>query len=194
MNAPADRMENPPAAAYDAGGVWALVVCLCGVALAAGLGALAAGSGWRAQLAETNFQSNMIRLADYRHGPRPHAVLIGTSLSGRLLPGYFREAGMEVANLGLDGAMVVTGMEIALSRPDPALVWLVETRTLGQEAGANDAQLLAALDDFSFWLGARFPALQASARPSSILYTRMKAAKDRRTGGRPGAARWSPSV
>jgi hypothetical protein len=91
---------------------------------------------------------------------------------------------MDVANLGLDGAMAVTGMEIALRRPDPAPLWLVETRTLGREPGANDAQLLAALDDFSFRLGGRIRALRASARPSSMLYTRLKLDRDRRTGGR----------
>ncbi len=94
-------------------------------------------------LAETNYEANRLRVERWLLGPPSPVVLVGTSLTGRLLPGYFQDtplAGTE--NLGLDGASPDTGLRLVLMRnPAPALV-LLEVHLLSKKPGTNDRQLL----------------------------------------------------
>ena len=43
----------------------------------------------RAQLAESNYQANLIRLQNFLFQPVRPAIFVGSSITGRLLPGYF---------------------------------------------------------------------------------------------------------
>src|SRR6266496_1401013 len=78
---------------------------------------------WRAELAETNFQANLIRVQAFLFDPLPRAVLVGSSISGRLLPSYFAQTSLApFANLGLDGSGPSLGLDFVLQRPPPLVL------------------------------------------------------------------------
>lgn len=160
---------------------WGVLVLATAMAFA--YFALVRAAGLEAELAETNFQANMIRYGDYFHEGPHEAALAGTSISGRVLPQYFSEDGLDLANLGLDGAMVATSVGVFARHPSPPPLLMVEMRTLGNPAGANDAQLVAALETPSFRMASFLPPMRAAYRPSSIVYTRLKLARDGSLGG-----------
>lgn len=135
---------------------------------------------WQAQLAESNFQANLIRLQAFLFGPPPRAVLVGSSLSGRLLPGYFEGTSLApLDNLGLDGSGPLYGLNLALARPESIVI--IEANNLLRSRNENDLTLDQAVGGVEFRLGGRIPALQAQWRPSSVLYSWMKL---RKTGDR----------
>src|SRR5437660_7207526 len=107
------------------------VLCILGLAtfLLAAFGVVTWLAPWRAELAENNFQANLIRLQAFLFDPPPRAVLVGSSLSGRLLPRFFEGTELApVANLGLDGLSPVFGLKTVARRPPPLV--LIEENTL----------------------------------------------------------------
>ncbi len=153
--------------------------------LTAGLAALSVGllhtRFWRAELAETNFQSNLIRLQSFFFGAQPKAVLVGSSFSGRLLPSYFEGTQIApLANLGLDGSSALMGLEFCAERP-PGLV-LVEANTMLVGYNKNEHSLTETVRSFGFRLSKYVPVLRARGRPSSVLYSWMKARGPRAQG------------
>jgi hypothetical protein len=129
----------------------------------------------RPALAETNYEANRLRIENWLLGPPAPAVVVGTSLSGRLLPGYFDDtplAGM--ANLGLDGACPETGLKLALMRqPTPKLV-LLEVQYLSKPPARNDQQLLELATGVGLQVSKYLPLTRADARPSTVLYGWLK--------------------
>jgi|SRR5271157_3468089 len=136
-------------------------------------------AGLKASLGETNYQANMIRLGDFFYGPNKDAVLVGSSIAGRILPKYFENSGLEVANLGLDGAVLLTGLEIIAERGYPTRLLLLETETIDAVQGPNDQAVVEGLSNLSFRLARWLPLLRASSRPSSIIYSKLKGWRDR---------------
>lgn len=155
------------------------IAALTGV-LALGGGALLSLGPWGAQLAETNYQANMIRLQRFFFDAPPRTVLVGSSLTGRLLPTYFDGSPIgPVANLGIDGVNPLFGLELVRQRP-PAVV-VVEENTVLVETDANRAVLVEAMRGPAFRLARYVPLLRARARPSSILYTWIKTRRNAAT-------------
>ena len=139
----------------------------------------------RPALAETNYEANRLRMEGWLLGPGSKAVLVGTSMSGRLLPSYFDGTPLAgIANLGLDGASPDTGLRLALMRhPTPSLV-LLEGHLLSKRTGPNDSQLLELATGVGLQITALAPLTRADARPSTVLYGWMK---ERRGGPEAGA-------
>lgn len=139
--------------------------------------------GVGAELAESNLQSNLIRISRYlREKPAP-IILAGSSVAGRLLPAYFREQGIEVQNLGLDGSRPLFAFEVIRMRPGLPPTILVDTSTLFQPLMENDATLRGAIHSTGWKLATFFPPMRPENRPSSILYFRVKARKESATLG-----------
>lgn len=167
------------------------------------LGALALWTGlrpWlpRCDLAEINFQANLIRLQAWKLDPHPGVVLVGSSLTGRLNPSYFSESPVEprsnssesradaihsspsrtstslkVANLALDGSGPEAGLRLLLQNPTPdglPLAVLIEGHRLSKNWSANDELLLTAMASPSMALSGFIPGLRADTRPTSLLY------------------------
>ncbi len=130
----------------------------------------------RAQLAESNYQANLIRLQDFLFQPVRPAVFVGSSITGRLLPGYFESTSLAgSANLGLDGSGPRLGIELLVRQTSAAPTRVfIEANLLGIPPGSNDAQLLDAAEGFTFSLARRTALLRAEARPSSLLYSWLK--------------------
>ncbi len=149
-------------------------------------------TGLEAELAENNYQANAIRLSNYLYGEPPQAVLVGTSIAGRLLPEYFAEAGLKVANLGMDGAVPLTGLEIIHLRTQNPQLILLEDSILDRLPTANDQQLLSAVDSTTFQIARFIPVMQPDYRPSSVAYTALKKWRDRTIAGIPGRANDAP--
>ncbi|MBL9173378.1 MAG: hypothetical protein JNL10_07585, partial [Verrucomicrobiales bacterium] len=140
----------------------------------------------RPALAETNYEANRLRVEGWLLGPGSRSVLVGTSMSGRLLPSYFEGTALSgIANLGLDGASPDTGLRLTLMRrPVPDLV-LLEGHLLSKRSGPNDRQLLELATGVGMQITALAPLTRADARPSTVLYGWLK---ERRGGPETGAA------
>jgi len=155
---------------------------LCTVCLAALL-ALAYGLWARtglghAELAETNFEANLIRLQSFLFERPPHAVLAGSSITGRLLPSYFAGTSLApMANLGLDGSGTLFALELVRTNPVPVVI--LEENTFLRPPNLNEQLLAQTLSGFNFRLSKYLPLLRAKSRPSSMLYTWLKLRGDR---------------
>ncbi len=132
----------------------------------------------QADFAESNFQSNLVRIQSYLFGPHHDVVLAGSSISGRLLPRYFAAHGVLVANLGLDGSGVRVAMDIIRQRPDLPSTILLEIYSLLREPDTNDRILQEAMRSPSFLLSRYLPVMRAAARPSALLYSKLKKYSD----------------
>ncbi len=96
--------------------LWIVLLALLGV------GGWTLGQCWlpKAEFAEVIFQSNLIRLQAWEFEAPRSNLIVGSSISGRLLPGYF--AGTPLASmddLGLDGSGPEFGLRMALARSNP---------------------------------------------------------------------------
>jgi hypothetical protein len=151
----------------------ALTIVWLALCLLAAFGLLAAAPFWRAELAETNFQANLIRLQGFLFDKPPQTVLVGSSITGRLVPSYFQNTSLApLANLGLDGSGTLFGLGLALSNPPPVVV--LEENTFLRPANDNEQLLEATLREPTFHLAKYLPILRARSRPSSVLYTWLK--------------------
>jgi hypothetical protein len=151
----------------------ALSILWLSILLAVAYGLLARAGLWRAQLAETNFQANLIRLQTFFFESPPHSVLVGSSMTGRLLPSYFEGTSLaRMANLGLDGSGTLFALELVRTNPVPIVI--IEENTFLRPPNSNETLLAATLAGFNFRLSKYVPLLRAKSRPSSILYTWLK--------------------
>jgi hypothetical protein len=127
------------------------------------------------ELAENNFQANLIRLQAWQLDPHPATVLVGSSITGRLLPRYFTGTPLgTVANLGLDGSGPEAGLRLLLQSSNLPPVVLIEGHRLAKNWSTNDDLLLAAIHDPQFTASRWVTALRADVRPSSILFSLLK--------------------
>jgi hypothetical protein len=141
--------------------------------LAVAYGLLARAGLWQAELAETNFEANLIRLQTFLFEKPPHAVLVGSSMTGRLLPSYFNGTRLApTANLGLDGSGTLFALELVRTNPVPVVI--LEENTFLTPPGSNEQLLAQTLSGFNFRLSKYLPLLRAKSRPSSALYTWLK--------------------
>lgn len=125
--------------------------------------------------AENNFQANLIRLQAWQLDPRPVTVLVGSSLSGRLLPRYFESTSLgTVANLGLDGSGPEAGLRLLLQSSNLPPLVLIEGHRLAKNWGTNDALLLEAIRSPQFMASQWVTGLRADVRPSSLLFSLLK--------------------
>src|SRR5262245_9151061 len=97
----------------------------------------------RAVLAESNYQANLIRLARplYATSSMP-AVLIGSSITGRIIPEYFNDTSLAGAkSLGLDGSGPALALELIVNQQRPPRLLLIESNLLPVPPSANDRVL-----------------------------------------------------
>lgn len=106
-------------------------------------------------------------------------MLAGSSVSGRLLPRYFREHEIKLANLGLDGSGTAFALDVIGRRADPPRMVLLETYSLFAAPTPNDEVLRQAIEDPSFRFSRFITPMRAESRPSSFLYSIMKRRSDR---------------
>jgi hypothetical protein len=138
-------------------------------------------AGWRASLGETNFQNNMIRVDSFVNEPPSDVALVGSSISGRLLPSYFPDdPNRKYVNLGLDGCTLLTGLEMIKKTNQRPRIVLLECMRDVFEPGANHDTTLNIMENPVFRAGRWMPILRPSWRPSSILYTRAKLTRERK--------------
>ncbi len=157
-------------------------ILLLAVGMLAVYSLLVAGLGVRAELAESNLQSNLIRISRYLFAPKVDRVLVGSSVAGRLLPAYFHEAGLEMSNLGLDGSRPLFGFEVVKMRDPLPQEMIIDTSTLFQPLMENDVVLRDLIHNpifkFSRWLAFFRP----EYRPSSVLYWQIKQRREQGGG------------
>jgi hypothetical protein len=143
------------------------------------------GFGWEARFAESNYFANRIRMEEYLfRGAAPKHVLVGSSLSGRLLPEYFAGTGLsDFATLGLDGSIPLVGLDVLGRRADLPAVVFVETYLVEKDWGANDRLLIEGLASPGTTLARHVPMARASRRPTSLMYSAVKLRKESGGGG-----------
>jgi len=142
-------------------------------------------TGIGATLAESNLQANLIRSSKYLHSPVAPVILVGSSVAGRLLPEYFSAAGLDIRNLGLDGSRPLFAFEVLRMKDTLPEILLVDTSTLFQPLMANDVTLREALNSPSWKIASALPFMRPESRPSSILYSWVKAKKELSVPGKP---------
>lgn len=146
----------------------------------------------RAHIAESNYQSNLIRLEHALLGPTAQAALVGSSITGRLLPEYFSDTPWtQIANLGLDGSGPLLGLELLAARSNIPPILVMEANLLMVPEGINDRTLRNAVDGLGFKLARHIPFLRAEARPTSLLYSWLKRRQEERVST---AATTAPSI
>ena len=146
----------------------------------------------KAELAETNFQANLIRLQAWEFEPPRSNVIIGSSIAGRLLPGNFAGTPLaSLANLALDGSGPELGLRVVLARSNPPPRIFLEVHRLGKPWTVNDDTLLAGLREPGFALAGRISGLRADTRPTSLAYAWLK--RHQGSGAKPPAAPPSPA-
>ncbi len=139
-------------------------------------------TGWSARVAETNVGAGLMRLQALERSHGPASALLGSSIIAKLDAGVvFKGHTGHALNLGIDGGVASYSAERLLgSEAQPRLV-LIEANLLTSNRSGN----LALLDDASqgllFRLAAVIPVLRREYRPSTWLYSLLKAAKDART-------------
>ena len=146
-----------------------------------GLAAWTLAHRWlpRAELAESNFQANLIRLQSWEFEAPKANVIIGSSIAGRLLPGNFTGTPLaSLANLALDGSGPEFGLRLVLAHSNPPARVFIEVHRLGKPWNANDDTLLAALREPGFALAGAVPGLRADTRPTTLLYAWLKRRRD----------------
>lgn len=141
-----------------------------------------------ASFGENNVQANLIRLEAFVHRGEGEAGLVGSSMTARILAGYFDS--LSVDNVAVDGGSAAYGLKLILQKPQLAMkVCLVEINTLAQPAGGNEALLDEAMAQPQRKMGEWLPVLRPAYRPSSVLYTALKleASSSREPTGEEGA-------
>jgi hypothetical protein len=146
--------------------------------------ALSVWGGWRADLAESNLQANLIRITRYLQADSPDIVLLGSSISGRLLPEYFNFEGREVLNLGLDGSGPLFAFEILSQQARRPNLVLLEADSLFRPLSGNDSILREAMGSTTAKLSEHLALFRPEVRPFTVAYARLKSWRDGLAQGR----------
>jgi hypothetical protein len=161
----------------------ALEIVVVAILLLAGYAIFQRLTGTSAVLLESNLQSNLARASRYLNASKVDTVLVGSSMTGRLLPSYFKGEGMNISNLGLDGCHAPFGLEIILMRKDLPQRVLIETASLDHDPNANEKTVREAIQTPTFKIGRVVEAFRPENRPLSLLYWWCKQLSDRKPGG-----------
>lgn len=133
-------------------------------------------------VAENNSQAVLLKIQQYEFAtPRPPAVLVGSSISGRIDVDVLTRAGVPTANLGLDGLAPAYGLDVVLAQENLPRYVIVEVNTAAKPVGANADVITEMRDSLSFDLAEVVPAMRVDARPTTQLYAELRS---RRNDGR----------
>ena len=146
--------------------------------------AVTAWTGWRADLAESNLQANLIRITRYLQADSPGIVLAGSSISGRLRPEFLDLPGREIHNLGLDGSGPSFAFEVMSKGANRPEIVLLEADTLFRPLSANDAVLGEAMTSTTAKLSKQIPLFRPEVRPLTVAYAKLKSWRDSAAQGR----------
>jgi hypothetical protein len=156
--------------------------------------ALTVWGGWRADLAESNLQANLIRITRYLQADSRDIVLVGSSISGRLLPYYFNFKGREVLNLGLDGSGPLFAFEVLSRGARPPELVLLESDSLFRPLSGNDEIMREAMGSTTAKMSEHLALFRPEVRPFTVAYARLKSWRDGLAQGRqspPQQAAWN---
>jgi hypothetical protein len=127
------------------------------------------------EIAESNFQANLLRLEHWKLDAAPADVLVGSSIGARLLPRYFESTPLTgIHNLSLDGSGPGLGLRILLDSTNRPRRVFIEVHRLGKPWHPNDDAILAAASGSGMRLAGLAPGFRASARPSTLLFSWIK--------------------
>jgi hypothetical protein len=162
----------------------AVVILMIALALLFLHGVFMQCTGFHALHSESNLQSNLLRLHRYFSSSEPcQGVLVGSSISGRLYSEYFRDQGVEVANLGLDGSRPIYSLDLLLDRGVIPKFILIEANTIFWDYTGNDAAITKEIDSPTFRIGSWISPMSPEARPSSVLFSMLKSLQERSGSG-----------
>lgn len=143
-------------------------------------------TGWQAEYAESNLQVNLSRMAEFEFHPVPRDLILGSSLSARLLPAFFAGSGRDVKNLSLDGAGVPMGIELVARRQEKPKRLILEANSLFLRSPGNEQILREAMRNPVFELGRHFFFFRPGSRPSALLYSQLKKLREENDVGAKG--------
>lgn len=162
------------------------VALVAALSLAGLYEALLRATGAQADYAESNLQANLARISTYFFQPTPENLILGSSLSGRLLPKFFLECGRSFGTLAMDGAGVPMGLELLPAKQEMPQRLFLEANSLFFRSPANEQTLREAIQNPVFRLGEFFYFCRPQSRPSALLYSLLKHAREARESGTSG--------
>lgn len=141
---------------------------------------------WNALHAESNYWRDMQRLESLFTAKRIDVVLVGSSIASHLHPDTFDSGKLGFVNLGLDGLVTSSALNILEREKVVPKIILVEATdiTLSTKSG-NDELILKQQNTFNRWLWRFCPAFRPTSRPGSMLYSMFKEGKEE-----PATADW----
>ena len=162
----------------------AVVILLIALSLLFIHGFLIRITSFHARHSESNLQSNLLRLCRYFSSAEPtQGVIVGSSISGRLYSEYFRDQGVDVANLGLDGSRPIYSLDLLLERGVIPKFILIEASTIFWDYTGNDAAITKEINSPTFRIGNWIPAMSPEDRPSSVLFSMLKSLQEKPGSG-----------
>lgn len=129
-----------------------------------------------ALVAESNQIAGLGKLQKIREGTT-HA-LVGTSIIAKLNAAQALNSAPIALNLGLDGASGLLALEHLAALEQPPQLVVLEANLLTRLAPGNTASLRETASSWWFRTSAKLSALQISNRPSTVIYSWLKALKD----------------
>ncbi|MFT3990498.1 MAG: hypothetical protein QM680_03720 [Luteolibacter sp.] len=119
---------------------------------------------------ESNYFSSVARLQAETQKKSPRAILLGSSLTGRLADRGGKHP--EIANLGCDGGSAVITLRAMDQGKIPTAPWIIiEANTLGFALENRGSDIANAINSKWFDIGKTVPNLSATARPSAFGYS-----------------------
>jgi len=139
---------------------------------------LTEGCGWHATYAESNYYRNLQQIEHLMTAQAKNVVLVGSSIGSRVHPNEFL-SDLGFINLGLGGTVPVTALKILQREKITPQLLLVELSgaTLA-EPKKNDDLILRQQNKFNPLLWRYIPVTRPTSRPSSMLYSLLKIAKE----------------
>lgn len=137
-----------------------------------------------AWLAEVGYYSNISRLNLFDISQQKEEeidlLLIGSSITGRMLPEFFSE-NHRVVNLGMDGGGTPSSLDFALKNADLNKVekLIIEVNTLTSEPNKDAEHMFDVRKAFTYNLRVRLAFYRPLYRPSSVIYYKLKWRKDK---------------
>jgi len=135
-------------------------------------------TGTQAEYAENNLQANLSRIGQYDFEPPPENLILGSSLSARLLPSLFPAGSGGFGNLALDGAGVPMGLEIVKKRKERPLRIYLEANSIFFRSLHNEQMLRQAISNPIYTMSRFLYCLRPGSRPSALLYAWLKKTRE----------------
>jgi len=135
-------------------------------------------SGSHSQLSESGLYSNLSRIYNLYDSTKLKSVILGSSISARVLDTFVPSSFQPCVNLGMDAGATATSLHLFLDSEVYSEFVFIEANTFGIVPPEHGVTTLNAAQSINFRIKNTIPFIRETYRPSSVLYTKLKSLKD----------------